>query len=161
MINPDIQRILSSDRIEAMEAAKRISGDIASSTDLAAIATDKTNSEWSRVAATYALGSINDHVSGAALVSILRDRSENEECRAHAAEALAHVRHPEAVYLMESILASDDEPPEVKLWCVYSLSEIGGAGSLKAIKQLAQTKPNGKLGKELRLVLRRNRKQSN
>jgi HEAT repeat protein len=151
----DVDIISSADAVAAMEAAKRIigAGDGDSAT-LADIVTDGTKSEWSRIAAIYVLGFVNDDLSGATLVDILKDRSENDACRAHAAEALSIVRHPDAISIMESILTSATESTEVKQWCVFALSQIGGVRACAILQRLADTGPKGELATELREAFR-------
>ena len=112
MTSPDVDAILRGDPTEAIEAAKRIIvNDSATADALAGIAGDKDRNMWSRIAAIYALGFIDDtSTSGAVLVGILADRNETDECRSHAAEALAHVKHPQAVSTMEAILHRMNHP---------------------------------------------------
>ena len=144
------------DPLEAMEVAKRlIVGGAVDPAALSKVAADKKNKPGARVAAIYALGFVDDgSIAGPVLADIVADSTDSEECRAHAAEALGHLREPRAVRLMGEILARDDAP-EVKRWCVYALSEIGGNKARLILKKLAMTKPTGELGKELRAALSR------
>ena len=148
--------MLAGDPVEAMEAAKRLI--IAEAMDpvgLSRIAADKKNKSGARVAAIYALGFVDDPaVARPVLADILADPSDEEECRAHAAEALGHIGAPPIVPLMQKILHGDDSS-EVKRWCVFALSEIGGAKARSALKKFAATNPPGKLTEELRLALAR------
>jgi HEAT repeat protein len=156
MTSPDVDAILRGDPTEAIEAAKRIILDDSVSPDvLAGIAADKDRKIWSRVAAIYALGFIDDaSISGAALVGILADRNEPEECRSHAAEALGHVKHKQAVPTMEAILASDD-PPDVKSWCTYALTEIGGRRARAILQKFTASHPGDRPENEPRTARRR------
>ena len=152
--HPDVRVILSGDPAEAMEAAKRIieheDVDIHTLTD---IATNETCAKWSRVAAIYTLGFIDDKSKSArALTRILANRNEDQECRAHAAEALGHMEEPKAISVMAKILMAEDSP-EVKKWCVYALTELGGSETRSILEQFATTTPTGTLADELRLAL--------
>jgi HEAT repeat protein len=156
MTQHDLDLMLAGDPVEAMETAKRLI--VAEAMDpvaLSRIAADKKNKSGARVAAIYALGFVDDPaVAGPVLADILADPSDDEECRAHAAEALGHVGEPPIVPLMQKILHRDDSS-EVKRWCVYALSEIGGAKARSALKKFAATNPPGKMAEELRLALSR------
>src|SRR5665213_365456 len=104
--HPDIRAIMTGDPTEAIEAAKRIiEHDDVDVCTLADIAAKETCPKWSRIAATYALGFIDDKSkSAAALTRILANRNEDEEIRTHAAEALGHMEEPKAISVMERIL---------------------------------------------------------
>jgi HEAT repeat protein len=156
MTQHDLDLMLAGDPVEAMEAAKRlIVAETMDPVGLSRIAADKKNKSGGRVAAIYALGFLDDAaVARPVLADILADPSDDEECRAHAAEALGHVGEPPIVPLMQKILHRDDSL-EVKRWCVYALSEIGGAKARSALKKFAATNPRGKLAEELRLALSR------
>jgi hypothetical protein len=87
----DLDAILIGDPVEAMEAAKRLvkQNDATDVTTLLTIATCKTMRLWSRIAAIWTLGFIDeDAVSVAALRRIQQDQSEDVRIREHAAEAL-------------------------------------------------------------------------
>jgi HEAT repeat protein len=139
-----------------IEAAKRlIADDIVDAAQLAKVARNKKNRLWARIAAIYALGFADDEsIAGPVLTDIVGDLDDIEECRAHAAEALGHLREPRTVPLMKKILARDDSP-RVKRWCIYALSEIGGAKALGVLKTFALTNPTGEVGEELRAALSR------
>ena len=153
----DHDLILTGDAIEAIEAAKRlISADAADAAKLRAISVNRRNNIAARVAAIYALGfADNEQIAGAALQEIVADREDDEECRAHAAEALAHLGPPGTIALLEKILATGDDSPQVKRWCVYALGEIGGPKARNALTKFAKTKPTGAIADELRMALAR------
>lgn len=156
MTQHDVDLMLAGDPVEAMEAAKRlVLADAVDPTELGRLAADRKNKPWARLAAIYALGFADDAViAGPILADILADPHDKEECRAHAAEALGHIGAPPIVPLMQKILHRDDSL-EVKRWCVFALSEIGGAKARNALKKFAATNPTGKLAEELRLALAR------
>lgn len=152
----DQEIIVLGDPVEAMEAAKRlIVADAVEVGELGRVAAEKSNKPGSRVAAIYALGFADDEATaGRVLADILNDPNENEECRAHAAEALGHIGGAGIVPLLENVLNRDDSL-EVKRWCVYALSEIGGARARNLLKKLSTTNLTGELADELKNALSR------
>jgi HEAT repeat protein len=148
--------VLSGDPVESIEAAKRIvEQENVDPSSLARIAADRNANKWSRIAAIYALGFIDDESKSApALLRILADRDDDESCRSHAAEALGHMAEPKTIPAMERLLLADDSQ-EVKRWCVYALGELGGQEALKTLQKFAMTNPSGLLADELRAVLER------
>jgi len=96
----------------------------------------ETCPKWSRIAATYALGFIDDKSKSAAVLTrILANRNEDEEIRTHAAEALGHMEEPKAISVMERILMAEDSA-EVKKWCIYALSEFGNRKTQRFLRNL-------------------------
>lgn len=90
----DIDAILIGEPVEAMEAAKRLIAqhDIRHVETLITIASNKSLRLWSRIAAIYTLGFIDDDgASRSALGRIGRDKSEPAQVKSHALEALENV----------------------------------------------------------------------
>ena len=146
-------RMLVGDPLEAMEAAKKaiLLFENSNPVLLAEIAANKKYKKWSRIGAVYALGFLASKGGSRTLLSILSDRLEPPHLRSHAAEALGNLKEQRAVRQLTKILA-DKEPPSLKRWCVYALSEIGGKRANLVLKQLEAAKPRGAIGRELRLV---------
>jgi HEAT repeat protein len=90
-----------------------------------------------RAAAVYALGFLYDARALAPLVQVLRDRREDAQLRGHAAEALAYLGHRRAVPAL--IAALDDPSPEVRLWSVFALGELGDRRAVAPLERLAAT----------------------
>jgi len=151
-----VLRIVTGDPVDAMEAAKEIirSRKPPSAAWLEEVAGDSSCREWSRIAAVYALGFLGNKPSASVLVRILQDEREHPKLRGHAAEALGNLRERRALSVLRKILMSD-ERSDLKKWCVYAASEIGGPGARTVLNQFGATRPTGILRKELKAALAR------
>jgi len=90
----EIDAIFAGEPIEAMEAAKRlIHRHTATQLEvLIVIAGNKTLPIWSRIAAIYTLGFIDEDANSATVLRRIRyDLTERPEIRDHAAEALDQI----------------------------------------------------------------------
>lgn len=157
-MKPDVTillvRVASGDPREAIEAAKRLIGLKASVDQIALIeiASRATYRKWARIAAVYVLGFRGDGRAAATLRKILASRAGHVQIRNYAAEALGNLGDARALSILGGILKRD-EPPELKRWCVYALSEIGGHRARSLLERFEGTKPSGKLRQELREAL--------
>ena len=94
-VNPnDLDGILSGKPVDAMEAAKRIIQQYPiDPTIFISLATNKRMRLWTRTAAIWLLGFVDDQgVSIPELERIAQDPSEAEQIRDHAAEAIGHIK---------------------------------------------------------------------
>ena len=142
---------------EVIESAKRMlrSGrDPVAASLLIDIAASALYRPWSRIAAVYALGLLDYEPSVRILIRILRDPSEKLELRAHAAEALGNLRRKRALPALHKILMSERQL-ELRKWCIYAISEIGGSAAHRILGRFARTRPRGKLLDELNSVMGR------
>jgi hypothetical protein len=151
-----LMRILTGDPVDAMESAKKIVGGTLSVdvSILVEIVRNRQYRSWSRIAAIYALGFLNEPSCARILISVMGSRDESSEVRSHAAEALGNMRASRAVPALAKILLGNEKTP-LKKWCIYALSEIGNSKSQALLVKFAATKPRGKLAKELSLAFRR------
>jgi hypothetical protein len=94
-VNPnDLDGILSGKPFDAMEAAKRIIQQYPiDPTIFISLATNKRMRLWTRTAAIWLLGFVDDQgVSLPELERIVEDSSEAEQIRDYAAEAIGHIK---------------------------------------------------------------------
>ena len=118
--------IFPDDPVEAMETAKAIIGGQvhADSAELIAIAQDRSQPKWSRIAAIYTLGFTGARNGTAPLRGILGDTQNDAELRSYAAEALGNLHDRNATMLLKDILGHGPQP-ELRQSCEYALEEIG------------------------------------
>jgi len=138
----------------AMEAAKKvIAGKVRIDPALLAeIASSGCYKKWSRIAAIYVLGLLNDKRCVPELMRVLGSRKEDSNLRDHAAEALGNIRDRRAIVTLGKVLMSQ-ENPRIKRSCVYALSEINTAKARAILKQFEETNPQGSIRKVLQEAL--------
>ena len=138
----------------AMEAAKKIiAGKVRIDPALLAeIASSRCYKKWSRIAAIYVLGLLNDKRCVPELIRVLENRKEDPSLRDHAAEALGNIRDRRAIIGLSKVLMSK-ENPRIKRSCIYALSEINATKARSILKQFEATDPQGSIRKVLQDVL--------
>jgi hypothetical protein len=145
--------LLTGDPVEAIEAAKKIivrSGTLAPVL-LLEVAQNEKYKMWSRIAAVYALGFLGVKLSVPRLIHILEESREPLTLRCHTAEALGNVQDPRAVAVLERVLMRK-EPPSLKKWCIYALSQIGTSKAKMILTRIKEAKPKGIIAKEINLA---------
>jgi HEAT repeat protein len=146
--------LLTGDPVEAMEAAKKIigrSGTVAPVLLLEVVQNEKYKT-WSRIGAVYALGFLGYRPSVPHLIRILEESREPFTLRCHAAEALGNTQDPRAISAIERVLMRR-EPPSLKKWCIYALSQIGTSRAKPILTRIKESKPKGIVAKEINLAL--------
>ncbi len=148
-----LMRLLTGDPVEAMEAAKKIIGgkDGLAPILLSEVAENRKYKPWSRIGAVYALGFLEFKPGTPGLIRILHESKESLALRCHAAEALGNAQAVGAVAAIELVLMRD-EPPSLKKWCIYALSQIGTSQAKTVLTRLKEGKPSGIVAKEISLA---------
>jgi HEAT repeat protein len=117
--------IRKGDPIEAMEATKVLLQHKRHPylRHLAAIAKNKANKKWNRIAAIHVLGFMGSREAVPPLLGILVTQEEDTSIRGHAAESIGILRGRRAIPALVKILQSP-EPYRLKTECVYALSKM-------------------------------------
>ena len=141
---------------EAMGSAKRLIVSRAAFVPsfLAAVVSERRAALSARVAAAYAFGFIGGWASARPLLGVLRDASESADLRSHVAEALGNIADSRALEPLGDTLLSEN-PPSLKLWCIYAITEIGGTRALAILSEFDDRRRRGRLREELEKALKR------
>lgn len=121
-------RLFLEDPKQKMEGAKKLIA-LSKGVDevlLLRIATNRGYDDWTRTAATYALGLVGSRQSVTKLITILDTSDESNQVKSHAAEALGNLRSKKAVHALERLLQDPEVAADVKRSAAYALSEVGG-----------------------------------
>ncbi len=148
-----LMRLLTGDPVESMEAAKDIVGrkGVLAPALLLEVAMNKKYRTWSRVGAVYAMGFLGFKSSVPGLIRILEESKEPLSLRCHAAEAIGNTQDSRAIEVLEQVLMRE-EPPSLKKWCIYALSQIGTSRAKVILTKIKEAKPKGMIAKEINLA---------